>query len=161
MENDEERIISHRKANKKWRLANLEHARSKKREYHLKNRERENERSKKWNAAHPEQVRENREKWNAAHSEKIKEYRTKHNGMAKELLVKLVTWARSHLGDKCTECGADVNIMFHHDDPDSKLFNISRGLHRSTEEFLMELDKCVLLCKSCHTKIHHRRKNGG
>jgi len=46
-------------------------------------------------------------------------------------------------------------LSFHHRDPALKDFGLSsKGLTRSWEKIVKELDKCVLLCANCHAEVH-------
>lgn len=63
-----------------------------------------------------------------------------------------------YLGGKCLKCG-DNNIAvleFHHcDDKNGKKeFTIGNQINISWERIKRELDKCILLCHTCHTKEH-------
>jgi hypothetical protein len=59
----------------------------------------------------------------------------------------------------CVKCGEDrfYVIDFHHIDPSKKLFTISDGqkAHKSKEDVLEEVKKCVCLCKNCHKEFHY------
>ena len=60
-------------------------------------------------------------------------------------------------GGACELCGFDDHpaaLHFHHLDPASKAFSISReGTTRSYAEVEAEADECVLVCANCHAKI--------
>jgi hypothetical protein len=56
-----------------------------------------------------------------------------------------------YLGGKCVRCGSTENLEFDHIDPSQKSFGISKS-HLPFEKLKDELDKCQLLCKSCHKK---------
>lgn len=62
-------------------------------------------------------------------------------------------------GGACTKCGYNkcpAAMVFHHPDPNEKDFGISsNGVSRSFEKCKPELDKCVLLCVTCHAEIHY------
>ena len=63
------------------------------------------------------------------------------------------------IGKACIKCG-ETNLdklLFHHVDPTTKLFNVANCDH-SEEVLLVEIAKCVILCKSCHLKHHHTGK---
>jgi hypothetical protein len=68
----------------------------------------------------------------------------------KEILV-------SEAGGKCQICGYDrciAALEFHHVDPSTKSFGISRrGVTRGIDEVRMEAKKCVLLCAICHVEV--------
>ena len=60
-------------------------------------------------------------------------------------------------GGKCSICGYDKNInalTFHHEDPSIKEFQLSNGNTRSWDKYLIELEKCTLVCMNCHAEIH-------
>lgn len=54
------------------------------------------------------------------------------------------------LGGKCVWCNTLEDLQFDHVDPNKKSFNISKYYGRSLDNLRSELDKCQLLCKSCH-----------
>ncbi len=59
-------------------------------------------------------------------------------------------------GGKCERCGYNKCIQaldFHHINPKEKDFTISGGT-KSFESLKSELDKCILVCKNCHSEIH-------
>jgi hypothetical protein len=52
--------------------------------------------------------------------------------------------------DKC-----DGALTFHHLDPATKTFQLSRAYVHSWENIILEMHKCVLVCNRCHTEIEH------
>ena len=59
----------------------------------------------------------------------------------------------------CSSCGYKDNpdiLHFHHRDPSTKVNNVSRmlGKNHSMEKIKAEIEKCDLLCISCHHKHH-------
>lgn len=61
-----------------------------------------------------------------------------------------------YLGGKCLHCGLiddQVVYDFHHLDPKTKEFNLSKK-NIIFEKAKKELDKCILLCSNCHRKLH-------
>ena len=61
-------------------------------------------------------------------------------------------------GGQCQRCGYNKPIPgaydFHHRDPEQKDFGIS-GKTKSFESLKAEVDKCDLLCRTCHAEVHH------
>lgn len=59
-------------------------------------------------------------------------------------------------GGKCNRCCATENLTFHHVQPEKKSFDLSGHdlLNHTPKELLNELDKCELVCSTCHTWIH-------
>lgn len=60
---------------------------------------------------------------------------------------------------KCVRCGENHPgcLDFHHRDPETKLFAISKGVGRankSWESIQAEINKCDVLCANCHRKEH-------
>ncbi|MGL4998015.1 MAG: hypothetical protein ACRC5T_03425 [Cetobacterium sp.] len=54
-------------------------------------------------------------------------------------------------GNCCSICSSTENLEFNHVDRSTKLFVLSgKGLDKSWEKILAELDKCELLCRDCH-----------
>lgn len=60
-------------------------------------------------------------------------------------------------GGGCVACGyrrSAVALQFHHLDPTTKRFELSRrGVTRSLDEAREEAKKCVLLCANCHAEV--------
>lgn len=63
------------------------------------------------------------------------------------------------LKQPCVKCGDSrfYVIEFHHVDPTTKLFTISDGKksHKSNEDVVNEVKKCVCLCRNCHKEFHY------
>lgn len=74
----------------------------------------------------------------------------------------ILRWAKRYravqeLGGKCKHCGIDdiFVLHFHHKDPTKKEFGISQfSVHGEWCELKKEIDKCILLCGNCHSKLH-------
>lgn len=70
--------------------------------------------------------------------------RTKRKNKRKALLKNL-------LGDTCVSCGATGNLQFDHVLPEEKSFSIAgNNIELGLERMLLELQKCQLLCVTCH-----------
>lgn len=55
-----------------------------------------------------------------------------------------------YLGGVCTKCGATENLEFDHINPEDVSFRIGARFNKSWASIKKELDKCQLLCNSCH-----------
>ena len=65
--------------------------------------------------------------------------------------------AVEYKGGKCEICDYDKNISaleFHHINPEEKDFAIS-AFKCGWEDMKKELDKCMLVCATCHREIHN------
>lgn len=60
------------------------------------------------------------------------------------------------LGGKCKKCGCDdiVVLEFHHHG-DDKEFNINELRERRWSIIKREVEKCILVCRNCHSEIHY------
>jgi len=82
--------------------------------------------------------------------------------MSREKDKFILRWAKRYravqeLGGKCNHCSEDdiFVLQFHHIDPTQKDFGISQfSAHGEWTDLKKELDKCILLCGSCHSKLH-------
>ena len=56
----------------------------------------------------------------------------------------------------CTNCGESdpVVIDFHHIDPSTKSFNLSKGMGKTHKAIAEEVKKCCCLCSNCHRRLH-------
>jgi len=54
------------------------------------------------------------------------------------------------LGGICVSCGSKDNLQFDHIDPSTKCFAIMSKWTKEWHEIEKELNKCQLLCASCH-----------
>ena len=59
----------------------------------------------------------------------------------------------------CMRCGYNEyggRLHFHHRDPSTKIFSIGNGVVYSSQRLQEEIDKCDLLCISCHCIVEPR-----
>lgn len=69
---------------------------------------------------------------------------------------------KKQAGGKCVFCGYDKNyaaLDFHHIDPSKKLFGINTATKGTRDKLMAEIEKCVLLCRNCHSELHHPKMN--
>jgi len=86
----------------------------------------------------------------------IRCYKDHYNRILKELKV-----------NGCSMCGKQYSLKnthsfhFHHVEPELKNFNLhARGITLHTnKEIIEEIQKCLLVCQSCHQKIHAQMKS--
>jgi Zn ribbon nucleic-acid-binding protein len=66
-------------------------------------------------------------------------------------------FAIEHLGGKCVACGYDkypCSLDIHHKDPSIKDEHFRNLRGWSKKRILREIEKCILLCRNCHTAYH-------
>lgn len=57
----------------------------------------------------------------------------------------------------CASCAEDdpICLDFHHRDPAEKSWSIAKRMAGSKKETLLaEVEKCIVLCRNCHAKLH-------
>ena len=111
------------------------------------------ERKRKSYPAHKAERIARATKWNSEHPEARAEGNKRHHNARTEF------GRAQKLGKVCAHCGeADIDkLHFHHVDPTTKLFEIGPS-YRSDADILAEIAKCILLCRSCHTRYHNLHK---
>ena len=58
---------------------------------------------------------------------------------------------------ECVICGQDKKTLhFHHINPKDKIFDIMTARHKDNIELTDEINKCIILCSSCHLKVHRQ-----
>ena len=58
---------------------------------------------------------------------------------------------------KCCICGYDKcvsSLDFHHLDPSQKDIGVGQMRGHSFQRIKREIEKCVVLCKNCHSEVH-------
>lgn len=88
--------------------------------------------------------------YNQQNSKRIKKYKKQRFKTLKK------KW---YEGVLCSVCNGNNRISYHHIDKDNKLFSIADVItcpdKYSDADIQAEIDKCVALCTSCHTKLHY------
>jgi hypothetical protein len=98
-----------------------------------------------YHAAHREEERAFANAYEAAHKDEIREQKAEFRGWLQIL--------RTVNG--CEDCETHEGFLEHHHvDPDTKRYDISRMARHSLDALEDELEKCVVLCRSCHRTRH-------
>lgn len=71
----------------------------------------------------------------------------------RETRALLLEYKQAHGCNLCLERSV-VCLDFHHLDPSQKDFQLSSVSTQCWERVLEEVNKCILVCKNCHAKIH-------
>lgn len=101
-----------------------------------------------WAAYQKERASQKSNVWKSRNAEKVVNWRRRAK-------IKLIEYK----GGKCEVCGlidACPGVYdFHHLDPKEKEFGIG-GKCKRWELLTKEVDKCILVCRNCHAKIHDK-----
>lgn len=68
---------------------------------------------------------------------------------------------KKEYGGKCSRCGYNKcfdALEFHHLDPSVKEFSLGERRGLRIDDLRKELDKCILVCRNCHTELHSEMK---
>lgn len=106
-----------------------------------------------------EDPKQYKREWVKRNREQIRERRQiAKSKRSKVLKIKLIQYK----GNKCIQCGLEYNgknavgFDFHHINPEEKSFGVGFAMqNRSWERTLEEVDKCVLMCRVCHSVEHY------
>lgn len=127
-------------------------------------KERQREYNRLWREQNKERVDEARRLWNEQHPERR---RATARRCYRKLVEKNRLYAHArHLSGRawlqalklksggCVDCGGFKRLEFDHVDKASKLFSVSTRTRSARKSLLAEIAKCVVRCKSCHSKRH-------
>jgi hypothetical protein len=141
-------------------------------EYYLKNKEKLNARAKLWNLKNKEKTKLYALRGKDKRIEKMKldpSIAKKYNKTRRNINKRLKKELISYKGDKCSNCGYNKCLEaldFHHLDPKTKEYGIStliraftHGTIKDKEIVYKEINKCILLCKNCHTELHNKLRD--
>jgi hypothetical protein len=70
--------------------------------------------------------------------------------------------AVDYKGGKCSICGYNkcfASLDFHHTNPEEKEAQFKTMMSWTWNRVLVELDKCILVCRNCHSELHYDYNN--
>lgn len=100
-------------------------------------------------------------RWYEQNKERDKE---KRRASDKRQYLARYEWLYERKGTVCTDCGETFppdELHFHHRDPATKSFDVSRVGKRSLAALEAEAAKCDVFCQPCHMAAHKRLRSGG
>ena len=106
-----------------------------------------------------DRLAERRRKWREDNAEKDAEQR-------KAAIARSVARNRrirqEFLDEGCQDCGSAEDLHFHHVDPSTKVRPVAyyAGTPASVERLMEEIEKCVVVCETCHKARHDRMRLG-
>lgn len=81
-----------------------------------------------------------------------------HREYSRNYYHKRMTEIKNRLGGRCVFCGSIENLEIHHLDPSTKQYSISKKvLSIKYDNLNEELNKCVLLCHTCHKSVSQKQ----
>jgi len=135
-------------------------------EYYQNNKEKHNARVLEYRKTNEKQqlyqteyqkIKYNKKKENSNLEDLRQEWRDQSNKKNKERR-QFINEYKSNCS--CKKCG-DVRpyvLDFHHVNPSEKEFDIGNATKYSIARLKLELEKCITLCRNCHSEFHYLEK---
>jgi len=129
--------------------------------YYTQNKSEHNTKATKWKAENKSKALESVKKWQSKNADKVREWhRLKKQQQVKERREFIDNYKSTCSCKKCGENRFYV-LDFHHTDPSQKVFNLGSASKYSITKLKMELEKCITLCRNCHSEFHFFEKERG
>ena len=152
-----------KKSRDKWRKENPEKIKEEAIQYYKNHSEEIKENQKQWRKKNPKKNEEIIKQWHKNNPEKVRGYKSKykrnHPEVSEQRHKKKLQYIQNYkLSKGCSICGYNKDpryLGFHHPD-DNKEYDVSSLINRdsSLKNIKKEMDKCILLCRVCHAKLH-------
>lgn len=127
-------------------------------EYYQKNKEKHNTRMKEWQEKTDYDTEPSRKRWQEKNIDKVREqYRITRRRQIKKRREFMNEYKSTCSCKKCGESRPYV-LDFHHVDPSKKEFDIGEASKYSITRLKSELEKCITLCRNCHSEFHYLEK---
>lgn len=160
--------------NKNWTRLNPDKVKEYNARRRKKGKETGWETTKKWRQNNPDKPKAYAKAWRGRNTEKVREATKKryHENKAYDNIVSKLHYQKvkkerqfvTEYKEKCTckTCGEQdpSNLHFHHIEPSKKSFSLAAMAYHSVKEVRQEMAKCHVLCKECHTRVHHPVQKG-
>ena len=138
--------------------ADLAQKRAHDHEYHQRNREQRCAYQRAYRAAHRGRCMEYLRDYRESHRDELRRQREDNalvlRAQQRERTSRYREWLdeiRSSM--VCIDCGSTEKLHFHHRDPATKEFALGDG-YVLRRRALAEMQKCDVLCASCHSRRH-------
>jgi len=130
-------------------------------DYYAQNKNEHNIRATKWKKENKDKALKSVKKWQDKNADKVREWhRLKKQQQIKERREFINNYKSACSCQKCGENRFYV-LDFHHTDPSQKSFNLGSASKFSITKLKAELEKCITLCRNCHSEFHFFEKEQG
>jgi predicted HNH restriction endonuclease len=123
---------------KNYYLAHRDEELRKRRALYYSNHESELERLRRYKRSNPDKIREDSQKYRIEHQEEVRDYNTEYQRKHPEVRIARNKARILPQGIVCQICGTMKDLQKHHPDYSKPL-------------------EVVILCRSCHEKLHRRK----
>jgi len=127
-------------------------------EYYQKNKERHNENIKEWRQKEGYSTTPFVKKWQEKNAEQVREYHRLNKQEQNKKIRQYINEYKSTCS--CKKCGDNRPYVldFHHVDPSEKEFDLGNASKYSMTKLKAEIEKCITLCRNCHSEFHYLEK---
>jgi Zn finger protein HypA/HybF involved in hydrogenase expression len=127
-------------------------------EYYNQNKDEHNARAIEWQSKNKDKASKSVKKWQENNVDKVREYdklRKREQTKQRRLFVD-----EYKSNCTCKKCGENRTYVldFHHVDPSQKSFDLGSATKYGIEKLKLELEKCITLCRNCHSEFHYIKK---
>jgi len=127
-------------------------------EYYKQNKERHQNNMIEWKKENKTSTLNSIKKYQEKNIDKVREWnrlnKQKQNKKRRQFIEEYKSTC------SCKKCG-DVRsyvLDFHHINPDEKEFDLGDASKYSIPRLKLELEKCITLCRNCHSEFHYLEK---
>jgi hypothetical protein len=127
-------------------------------EYYEQNKDAHNARSVEWQSKNKDKAKESVKKYQEKNIDKVREWDRLQKQKQRQERRQFIDECKSTCS--CKKCG-DVRpyiLDFHHIDPNEKEFDLGEASKYSITRLKIELEKCITLCRNCHSEFHFLEK---
>jgi len=127
-------------------------------EYYKQNKERHQNNMIEWKKENKTSTLNSIKKYQEKNIDKVREWnrlnKQKQNKKRRQFIEEYKSTC------SCKKCG-DVRsyvLDFHHINPDEKEYDLGDASKYSIPRLKLELEKCITLCRNCHSEFHYLEK---
>ena len=127
-------------------------------EYYEQNKNAHNARAIKWQSENKDKAKEAVKKYQEKNIDKVREYHRLNKRKQTQERRQFINEYKSTCS--CKKCGDNRSYVldFHHVDANSKTFDLGDASKYSITKLKIELEKCITLCRNCHSEFHYLEK---
>jgi Zn finger protein HypA/HybF involved in hydrogenase expression len=127
-------------------------------EYYKQNKEKHQNNMIEWKKENKDKTKESIKKYQEKNIDKVREWNRLNKQKQNKKRRQFINEYKSNCS--CKKCG-DIRpyvLDFHHINPNEKEFDLGDATKYSIDRLKLELEKCITLCRNCHSEFHYLEK---
>jgi Zn finger protein HypA/HybF involved in hydrogenase expression len=127
-------------------------------EYYKQNKEKHQNNMIEWKKENKTSTLNSIKKYQEKNIDKVREWNRLNKQKQRQERRQFIDECKSTCS--CKKCG-DIRsyvLDFHHINPDEKEFDLGEASKYSIPRLKLELEKCITLCRNCHSEFHYLEK---